>query len=195
MLQAGAAAGLVAAARPVFATVAPYQAQLDPRLKARALLALAAKRSSVPKADVIGITDFSRPSRETRFFVLDIASGRVTSHLVAHGRGSDPLHVGYLQMFSNDHGSEATSRGSYITGDYYNGKYGYSLRLKGLDRSNSNAEPRAIVIHQAWYAEAQVVQEHGKLGRSEGCFALGAASHAEVLSRLGPGRFLYADKV
>jgi hypothetical protein len=195
LLQAGAAAGLVTAARPVFATAAPFQPQIDPRLKARALLALEARRHMVRKTDVIGITDFSRPSREARFYIVDVASGRVSSHLVAHGRGSDPLHVGYLQMFSNESGSEATSRGGYITGDYYQGKYGYSMRLKGLDRSNSNAEPRAIVIHQAWYAEPQVVADHGKLGRSEGCFAFGASSHSEVLSRLGPGRFLYADKV
>ena len=195
MLQAGAAAGLAAAARPVFATVAPFQPPIDPRLRARALLALEAKRPFVRRADVIGITDFNRPSREARFYLLDVASGRVTSHLVAHGRGSDPSHVGWLQMFSNEHGSLATSRGSYLTSEYYTGKYGYSMRLKGLDRSNSNAEARAIVIHSAWYAEPQVVQQHGKLGRSEGCFAFSAASHSEILSRLGPGRFLYADKV
>jgi hypothetical protein len=40
-----------------------------------------------------------------------------------------------------------------------------------------------------------VVRDYGKLGRSEGCFAFSAASHAEVLARLGPGRLLYADKV
>jgi hypothetical protein len=195
MLQAGAAAGIATLARPVFATVAPFQPQIDPRLKARALLALEARRSSIRKTDVIGITDFNRPSREARFYLLDVASGRVTGHLVAHGRGSDPHHIGYLQAFSNVYGSEATSRGAYVTGDYYEGKYGYSMRVRGLDPSNSNAEPRAIVIHQAWYAEPEVVAQHGKLGRSEGCFALSAASHAEVLSRLGPGRLLYADKV
>ena len=32
-------------------------------------------------------------------------------------------------------------------------------------------KPRAIVIHNAWYAEADMIQLHGKLGRSEGCFA------------------------
>lgn len=192
-----AAAGLAATlARPtVAATVAPFEPQIDPKLKARALLALEAKRASIRNADVIGITDFSRPSREARFYLLDVRSGRVTNHLVAHGRGSDPSHLGWLQSFSNEYGSEATSRGTYVTGEYYNGKYGYSLRLKGLDHSNNNAEARAIVVHSAWYAEPKVVQEYGKLGRSEGCFALSAASHAEVLARLGPGRLLYADRV
>ena len=35
----------------------------------------------------------------------------------------------------------------------------------------------------------------GKLGRSEGCFALSQISLQYVLQKLGPGRMLYADKV
>jgi hypothetical protein len=179
----------------VFAQVAPLQPQIDPRLKARALLALAARRSKIPHADVIGITDFSRPSRDPRFYIVDVRSGMVTQHLVAHGRGSDPAHSGWLEYFSNSVGSEATSNGAYLTGDTYFGKYGHSLRLYGLDHTNSNALDRAIVVHSAWYAEPQMVADHGKLGRSEGCFALPGVSHAEAMTRLGSGRLLYAEKV
>ena len=194
-LAAGAAAG-VAATLPhkAFATVAPFQPQIDPRLKARALLALAARRSRIPHADVIGIADFNRPSREPRFYILDVNSGMVTQHLVAHGRGSDPGHSGWLERFSNEVGSEATSNGAYLTGDTYFGKYGHSLRLYGLDHSNSNALQRAIVVHSAWYAEPAMVQDHGKLGRSEGCFALPGVSHAEAMTRMGSGRLLYAER-
>ena len=195
-LGAGAAAGLLAMPRPtIAATVVPYQAQIDPRLKARALLALAAKRPHIPQADVIGIADFNRPSRDPRFYILDLRSGMLTSHYVAHGRGSDPSHSGWLQHFSNVVGSEATSAGAYVTGDPYFGKYGHSIRLTGLDPTNNNADARAIVMHSAWYAEPQMVAENGKLGRSEGCFALPGISHAEAMTRLGPGRLLYADKV
>ena len=196
-LHTGAAAGLLAAsARPsIAATVEPYQAQLDPRIKARALLALHAKRNQIRHADVIGIADFRRASREPRFFILDLRNGMVTSHLCAHGRGSDPAHSGWLEYFSNTVGSEATSSGAYVTGDTYFGKYGHSLRLTGLDHTNNNAEARAIVVHSAWYAEPEVIAQHGKLGRSEGCFALPGVSHAETMTRLGSGRLLYADKV
>jgi hypothetical protein len=145
--------------------------------------------------DVVGIADFSRPSHDHRFYLLDTASGRVSNHLVAHGRGSDPDHSGYVERFSNAFGSEASSQGGYRTGDFYQGKYGRSLRLSGLDWSNSNAEARAIVVHSAWYAEADQIAAHGKLGRSEGCFALPYNSLQQVLARLGPGRFLYADKL
>jgi hypothetical protein len=194
-LASGAAAG-VAATLPAkaFAQVAPYQPQIDPRLKARALLALAARRSRIPHADVIGIADFNRPSREPRFYILDVNSGMVTQHLVAHGRGSDPGHSGWLERFSNEVGSEATSNGAYLTGDTYFGKYGHSLRLYGLDHSNSNALQRAIVVHSAWYAEPAMLESHGKLGRSEGCFALPGVSHAEAMTRMGSGRLLYAER-
>ena len=195
-LHAGAAAGLLTIAnRPAITAAASFQSRIDPRLKARALLALAAKRSSIRNADVIGIADFSRPSGDPRFYLLDVMSGRVTAHHVSHGRGSDPDHCGWLETFSNEYNSLATSKGAYVTGDYYTGKYGYSLRLAGLDSTNSNAEGRAIVVHTAWYAEPEIVRQQGKLGRSEGCFAFGEASHQEMLARLGPGRLLYADKV
>jgi hypothetical protein len=170
-------------------------AVIDPRLLARARASFDRHRSRLKHTDIVAISDFSRPSRDPRFFLLDTASGRVSSHLVAHGRGSDPAHSGWLDHFSNRVGSEASSAGGYVTGDFYPGKYGRSLRLTGLDPSNSNALARAIVVHSAWYAEPEVADQHGKLGRSEGCFALSRDSLHQVLARLGPGRFLYADKV
>jgi hypothetical protein len=197
LIQAGAAAGLLGtvAAPAAAQIVTPLKPYIDPKLKARALLALAANRARIPNADVIGIADFSRPSREPRFYIMDLRSGMLTQHLCAHGRGSDPGHSGWLEYFSNSVGSEATSAGAYLTGDTYFGKYGHSMRLYGLDHTNSNALDRAIVVHSAWYAEPKVVEEYGKLGRSEGCFALPGISHAEAMTRLGSGRLLYADKV
>ncbi len=194
-LAAGAAAGVTAAApAKLFATVAPRQPWINPHIRERALAALEAKRPLLSNTDVIGIADFSRASRDPRFYIVDLRSGFTTEHLVAHGRGSDPAHSGWLAMFSNSVGSEATSNGAYLTGDNYQGKYGYSMRLTGLDYTNDNALARAIVIHSAWYAEPSVIEAHGKLGRSEGCFALPGISHAEAMTRLGSGRLLYADR-
>jgi hypothetical protein len=187
--------------QPITSAVVPAQPRvvvsgaIDPRLLARARASFERHRSQLRYTDVVGIADFSRPSNEHRFFLLDTATGRVSNHLVAHGRGSDPVHSGLLQRFSNQIGSEASSQGGYRTGEYYHGKYGRSLRLDGLDWSNSNAHARAIVVHSAWYAEPEQVAAHGKLGRSEGCFALPYNSLQQVLARLGPGRFLYADKL
>lgn len=168
---------------------------LDPQLFARAKAALDRHGGSLRHRDRIGIADFSKASREARFHIVDVAAGRVESHRVAHGRGSDRGHTGWLEQFSNDFGSNATSNGAYRTADFYHGKYGLSMRLHGLDWSNSNALERAIVVHQAWYAEADMVDVHGKLGRSEGCFAFARDSHFEVMRTLGEGRMIYADKL
>lgn len=168
-------------------------AGIDPELFARAKAALDSHQ--IYPRDTIGIVDFSKPSAEPRFHVVDLASGQVESHRVCHGRGSDPAHSGYLERFSNDFGSYATSSGTYVTGDYYDGKYGLSLRVRGLDASNSNAEGRAIVIHNAWYAEDDMVPLHGQLGRSEGCFAMSKASQYQVMRRLAGGRMIFADKL
>jgi hypothetical protein len=178
-------------AQPVATPAAP--AGVDPQLFQRAKAALDAHR--IWARDSIGIADFSQPSSQPRFHLVDLQNGTVESHLVAHGRGSDPDHSGYLERFSNDFGSYATSNGTYVTDDYYQGKYGLSLKVRGLDWTNNNAEPRAIVIHNAWYAEPEMIQLHGMLGRSEGCFAMPKKSQYEVMRRLAGGRMIYADKL
>ncbi|MFN3370860.1 MAG: murein L,D-transpeptidase catalytic domain family protein [Sphingomonadaceae bacterium] len=146
--------------------------------------------------DVVGIADFAHPSRQPRFWLVDVGSGRASAHLVSHGRGSDPRHSGWLERFSNEPGSNASSDGGYLTGAPYVGKHGRSQRLVGLDPANSNAEARAIVIHGAWYVSDALVRQHGKIGRSEGCFAFDETNGSldEVLARLGPGRLLYAGR-
>jgi hypothetical protein len=178
-------------AQPVAAPAAPFG--VDPALFARAKAALDQHR--IWARDSIGIADFSKESSEARFHVVNLQSGAVESHLVAHGRGSDPSHSGMLQRFSNEFGSYATSEGTYVTDEYYQGKYGLSLRVRGLDWTNNNAEPRAIVIHNAWYAEPEMIALHGMLGRSEGCFAMPKKSQYEVMRKLAGGRMIYADKL
>jgi hypothetical protein len=114
---------------------------------------------------------------------------------VAHGRGSDPGHTGWLERFSNDNGSNASCAGAFRTDGYYVGAHGRSIRLTGLDATNSNALGRGIVVHGAWYVSPEMARTHGVLGRSEGCFAFGTDSLKEVMARLGPGHMIYADKV
>ena len=64
---------------------------VDPRIVARARAAFDRHRSRIFRGDVVGIADFTKASADPRFYLLDTNSGRVTSHLVAHGRGSDPM--------------------------------------------------------------------------------------------------------
>jgi len=145
--------------------------------------------------DRVALADFSMASRDMRFHIVDLISGQSWSYLCAHGKGSDPEHSGFLQRFSNEPNSLATSNGAYKTGEMYVGVHGRAMRLVGLDPTNDQADPRAIVIHAAAYATEDHIGRWGKLGRSEGCFVFAPHMLEAVLGMLGPGRLLYADKV
>lgn len=168
---------------------------LTPALLTRALAALEQHGDRIEHRDLIAIVDFSLPSRSPRFHLLNLADGRVSSHWVAHGRGSDPAHTGWLERFSNELHSNATSAGAYRTADTYVGAHGRSIRLEGLDATNSRAAERAVVVHGAWYVSEAMIGQWGVLGRSEGCFAVSQDSLGEILARLGPGHLIYADRV
>ena len=172
----------------------PGHGSLKPDLLKRALAALEKHQDRIPKRDTIAIADFSQASREARFHLVNVGDGKVSSYLVAHGKGSDPRHTGWLKTFSNAMGSEATSSGAYRTGDYYNGQHGRSMRLDGLDSTNNNAYDRAVVVHGAWYVSQDMVRQHGVLGRSQGCFAFEQDKLETIMERLGQGRMIYADR-
>lgn len=155
---------------------------------------LARQSAANPLSDRVGLADFALPSRLPRFFLVDLEAGRITAHLVSHGRGSDPAHTGLLQRFSNAEGSFASSEGAYLTSGAYVGRHGRSMRLVGLEQSNSNAEARAIVIHAADYVSAAIARTHGKIGRSHGCFAFAPGELDLILTALGPGRLLVAGR-
>ncbi len=189
-----AVAPLAASLRSVPAQAAPTSA-LKPQLLQRALAALERHGGRIGARETMAIADYAVASGSARFHLVNVASARVTSMLVSHGRGSDPDHCGWVERFSNEPGSLASSSGAYAAGALYVGKHGRSRRLIGLDPGNSNAEARAIVVHAAWYVSPSMVQQHGKLGRSEGCFAVSEADLEQVLARLAPGTLLYADKI
>jgi len=189
--------GLAAASagvRPALAQKDEVGGQIAPGLLQRALDSLEQHQDSITYRDFIGVADFSLPSRTPRFHVVNLADGGVRSHLVAHGRGSDPSHTGWLERFSNEPRSNATSAGAYKTDSFYVGAHGRSMRLEGLDSTNSNALSRAIVVHGAWYVSEEMIGFSGMLGRSQGCFAVAESSLPEIMLTLGPGRLIYADK-
>ncbi len=187
------AAAPVEAPAPL-AEAAPLREGLPP-LIAEALAALDAHAWQVPNRDKIGVVDFSLPSREPRFFLVDVATGQIEkSWLVSHGKGSDPSGTGMVQQFSNQPGSNASSRGAFVTAGMYVGQHGDSRRLIGLDMDNYMAESRAIVIHGAAYVSQAMARQQGRIGRSQGCFAFEPDQVAEVMAALGEGRMIYAGK-
>lgn len=184
--------GPVPAPEPIWTQTPP--AERLPLLD-EALAALDRHSTVIAHRDRIGLVDFTRHSCEQRFHVVDLASGRIErSWLVAHGSGSDPGATGMLQRFSNVHGSNASSRGAYLTAEPYFGRHGRSQRLVGLDPDNDNAYARAIVIHGADYVNPALIDRQGRIGRSQGCLAVEPHEIAPVMELLGPGRLIYAGK-
>lgn len=190
-LAATAAAALPARA---FAQVNPTAAR-DRQLIELARTQLARVGDVIWKKDIVGIADFGLHSAQQRFHFVDLVNERVESFYVTHGTGSDGEHDGWLKRYSNIEGSEATCRGAFLTRSWYKGRYGTSIRLDGLDPTNSNALPRAIVMHPAEYARPEHIARWGRLGRSNGCFALGPDQFAKVLLEMSGGRLLFADSL
>lgn len=191
-LLKGLASAPMLAAPAIAAT--PPPPGLSPALLASARAAFERHRAAIGPTGLIAIADYGRHSSAPRFFLFNPGDGRADALRVAHGRGSDPAHTGWLQRFSAQPGSAASSQGAYLTADIYTGQHGRSRRLIGLDPDNRTAFARAIVIHGAWYCEPGVLAQTGKLGRSEGCFAFSAADNAAVLAALPAGSLLFSGR-
>ncbi|MGE5086360.1 MAG: murein L,D-transpeptidase catalytic domain family protein [Bacillota bacterium] len=145
--------------------------------------------SSIKNSDYLSVLDFSLSSTKKRFHIINMKTGEVWSIHVAHGKGSDPDHDGYANTFSNVSGSNASSIGIYKTAETYSGSHGYSLRLDGLSKTNSNVRARSIVIHGADYvSESSVIQ-----GRSWGCPAVTMSYRTKVIDMLKGGSVIYAS--
>ncbi len=151
--------------------------------------------NAIWKRDIVGIADFGVHSANRRFHFVNLEREEVQSYHVSHGTGSDPEHDGWLNHYSNVEGSNATSKGAYVTWEWYQGRYGTSVRLGGLDPTNDNALKRYIVMHRAKYAEPEHLKRWGRMGRSNGCFVLGEADFRVALLTLSGGRLLFADSL
>lgn len=151
--------------------------------------------------DYMAIIDFNQPSNVKRMYIIDLRSGEVDRYYVAHGYGSGKGK--YATRFSNVEGSGKSSLGIYRTfhanerafngekGIYY-GEHGRSLRVKGLQSTNSNAEVRLVVIHEAPYSRASRIRSEGQAGNSAGCFAVDPDAKDEIVDRLVGGALIYA---
>ena len=117
--------------------------------------------------DFAFLLDMKISSGKNRFFVVNLKNGKIINRgLVAHGYGSNILISDSLQ-FSNVPNSMATSLGKYRIGKSYYGKFGKSYKLYGLDKTNSNAYARNIVLHGYKYVPELEVK--GTICNSKGC--------------------------
>ena len=148
-------------------------------------------QDKVEKLDILTVIDFTLPSNVDRIWVLDLKNSSVLmSALTSQGKNSG---VCYATRFSNRLNSHETSLGVYKTLSTYQGKHGFSLRLRGLEKGiNDNALKRDIVIHPAWYVTPSFLARYHRTGRSWGCFAVNPAIHKKFINLIKGGSILFA---
>ncbi len=166
--------------------------EVDPKALKGALKAYSqAHARGLDNKNLLTIIDFSKPSSEKRFWVIDLNTDNVLfDELVAHGKNSGG---NVATNFSNVAQSKASSLGLFETKNTYYGKHGLSLRMAGLNPGlNNNAMRRDIVIHGANYVSEGFVNRVGRLGRSWGCPALSMKVYKPVINTIKDGTLVYA---
>jgi len=142
---------------PVFnlpTAAAPHVLKMNKSVKASnassvKLYAVALKpylRQHLYNEQVCFLIDMKIAPGNNRFFVYDFKKEAIVDKgLVTHGSGSQtPTDT---LLFSNVANSNATSIGRYKIGNEYSGKFGMAFKLYGLDKTNSNAFNRYVVLH------------------------------------------------
>jgi hypothetical protein len=142
------------------------------------------------KENIITVVDFSQPSTKKRFYLINIDTKKVLyQDYVAHGKNTGVLEA---KEFSNNVNSNQSSLGFFKTGETYQGKNGFSLRLDGLEKGiNELARKRGIVIHSAYYVEESFIKKYGRLGRSFGCPTLPSKNYNEIIELIKDGTLLF----
>jgi len=162
---------------------------------AKRLVSYALQNDPVGTHRYWAIVDFDQPSTNKRLYVFDTVARRIDTYYVAHGRGSEGRSDdGMAEVFSNLPSSNSSSLGIYKALDEYVGNHGRSMRLEGLESTNSNALSRAVVLHKAAYATENFIRSTGRLGRSEGCFAVDPAVSDTLINELEKGAYIIAWK-
>ncbi len=153
---------------------------------------LAYEKTTNRSKSLLTIIDYSKPSTEKRFFVIDMdKKSLVFNTYVSHGVNSGEKTA---TKFSNIINSRKTSLGTFLTDSTYYGSNGYSLRLDGLTKGvNDNARERYIVVHGADYANESFLKQNGYLGRSWGCPALPEHLSRQIIDTIKGGSVIYAS--
>ena len=153
---------------------------------------LAYKKAPERRKPVLTIIDYSKPSTEKRFYVVDLDKKKlIFNTYVSHGVNSGKKTA---TKFSNVVNSRKTSLGTFLTDTTYYGSNGYSLRLEGLTSGvNDKARERYIVVHGADYANPSFIKKNGYLGRSWGCPALPQKLSREIIDTIKGGSVIYAS--
>lgn len=148
----------------------PFLLAMQGRNRILSARAAAPRTSALKNAreDLLVVVDFTLSSYYRRLYVFDLKSMKVVLNTwTSHASKSDPEGNNYPTDFSNVSGTDKSSPGFFITGVQYDGKWGNSLRLHGIDGNlNSAVFDRGVVIH-GWG-----MGPNGPTATSQGCLMI-----------------------
>lgn len=152
--------GMIKDSKPVYS----YEEKLKSEtIEIRSFLGKSPKYNS----NIVFLLDMKMESGKNRFFIYDLKQNKILNKgLVGHGTGSETGIPGQLK-FSNLKDSHCTSLGKYAIGTSYQGSFGKAYKLYGLDKTNSNAFDRNVVLHQ--YSKVPFEEQENPICNSYGC--------------------------
>lgn len=141
------------------------------------------KQYKITNDKYVVMVDFSKSIDEERLYIVNTKTAQIEmTSIVSHGKNSGKE---YATDFSNVKDSKKSSLGAYLTESTYYGIFGYSLHLKGLDKTNSNSKKRKIIFHST-----KIMQTKW----SWGCFSLPEKNTRKIIEMIKGGCLVYAYK-
>lgn len=136
-----------------------------------------------PNKKYVVIIDYSKSIDVERLYIVDMGKSEVVlKSKVSHAGRSGAI---VPTDFSNELNTKKSSLGTYVTKETYYGGFGYSLRLSGLDNTNSNAQKRAIIFHS---------NKRMKSKWSWGCFATDEITNRKIINMIKGGCLVHVYK-
>lgn len=138
---------------------------------------------SVPDKRHVVVIDYDRSLYAVRLFVVDMRKKQIILRSrVSHAKNSGGM---FATEFSNTSSSQKSCTGAFKTAEPYYGKFGYSMRLDGLQKGlNDNARARAIVFHDFDKIPAY----------SQGCFMTTPQVNRQLIDLVKGGSLVYVRK-
>lgn len=146
--------------------------------------------NEITNKNLVILIDYRKPIFSKRLWLYDIKKKKILLHChVSHALNSGLI---YARKFSNIPETRLSSKGSFVTQESYTGKYGYSMRISGLEESNNNVRKRTIVFHPLVKLKIRnIVLPRWISLYSFGCFALNSNILTELINQTQNGTLLY----
>jgi hypothetical protein len=151
------------------------------------------KKKIIKNHNCIILIDYRLPVFIKRLWLYDVNSGRTVLNChVAHS-----FHSGwiYAEKYSNEPKSYLSCYGAFLTTNSYQGNFGYSMRINGLESTNSNTSKRAIVFHPLVDLHPYGIRVPAKFALySQGCFAVYDDVLRAIISKTKNGALVFVKR-